>query len=117
MVLTSPKKTHPSDSPLSNEAAQLLQQVQDELDFERKYKDELNLGPPPKPLDLSDFQENDPIDEFCCKIYHVNIGICSEDAQVFCPGCDDDPYCSECFRKGHNEGEYAKHVAKKMNKQ
>lgn len=114
MVLTSPKKTNISDSPQSAEAAQLLAQVQDELNFENKYFE--NLGPPPKPLDLSDFQENDPIDGWCCNLYFIKLGICNQDAIVFCPGCDDDRYCSECFRKGHVDGEYSKHVAKKLEK-
>jgi len=36
MVLTSPKKPT-LDSPISTEAAELLEQVQDELNFESKY--------------------------------------------------------------------------------
>ena len=47
---------------------------------------------------------------------YLKLGICNEDAQVYCPGCDDDKYCSDCFRKGHVEGEYSKHIAKKLRK-
>lgn len=117
MVLTSPKKIA-TESPISPEAAQLLQQVQDELDFESKYSEIIDqtLGPPPKALDISDFQENDPTDGWCCKLHCIKIGICNQDAQVYCPGCDNDKYCSECFRKGHLEGEYTRHIAKKISK-
>lgn len=109
MVLTSPKKT--TTSTLSNEAAQLLSQIKDELNFESKYFDQTS---PPKPLNLSDFQDNDPTIGWCCKYYLLKLGICDQDALVFCPGCDNDRYCSDCFRKGHREGEYAKHLAKKL---
>ncbi|CAG8786368.1 4376_t:CDS:2, partial [Cetraspora pellucida] len=41
------------------------------------------LGPPPKPLELSEFEIDDP-DTWCC--------ICNEDAVVRCRDCDD-LYC------------------------
>ncbi|CAG8534809.1 6359_t:CDS:2 [Paraglomus occultum] len=54
------------------------------------------LGPPPNPIDLSDFQTdpNDDPDTWCC--------ICNEDATIKCHGCEGDLYCNECFREGHN---------------
>jgi hypothetical protein len=72
MVLTSPKKS--LESPISTEAAQLLEQVQDEINFESKYGEIIDqkLGPPPKALDISDFQENDPTEGWCCNLIHLN---------------------------------------------
>ena len=67
MVLTSPK-IDSLESPISQEAAQLLAQVQDELNFESKYSNTTHLGPPPKPLNISDFQEIDPTDGWCCNL-------------------------------------------------
>ena len=62
MVLTLPRD---HNSTLSNEAAQLLAQVQDELNFENKFKDiDHVLGPPPKALDLSDFDTSHE----CCNL-------------------------------------------------
>ncbi|KAK9721278.1 hypothetical protein K7432_003542 [Basidiobolus ranarum] len=48
------------------------------------------LGPPPKPLSISDFNEED---NWCC--------ICNEDASVECRDCDNDKYCQKCFKEGH----------------
>ncbi|CAG8547917.1 6600_t:CDS:2, partial [Racocetra persica] len=48
------------------------------------------LGPPPKPLELSEFDSDDP-DTWCC--------ICNEDAVIRCRDCDD-LYCQECFQNG-----------------
>ncbi|CAG8601176.1 9699_t:CDS:2, partial [Scutellospora calospora] len=49
------------------------------------------LGPPPKPLELSEFDIDDDPDSWCC--------ICNEDAIVKCNGCDGDLYCQECFQE------------------
>jgi hypothetical protein len=65
MVLTSPKKPK-LESPISTEAAELLEQVQDELNFESKYGIiGQELGPPPKAIDISDFK-HDPTEGWCC---------------------------------------------------
>ncbi|KAG0234266.1 hypothetical protein BGW42_006771 [Actinomortierella wolfii] len=56
-----------------------------------------DLGPPPKPIDLEELtaalNEGENPDDWCC--------ICNEDAAWKCPGCDNDLYCSECFREIH----------------
>ncbi|CAI2166279.1 14566_t:CDS:2 [Funneliformis geosporum] len=53
-----------------------------------------NLGPPPKPIDLSDFGLNEEgPDTWCC--------ICNEDATIRCKDCDGDLYCQSCFNDGH----------------
>ena len=38
-------------------------------------------------------------------------GICNKDAELVCAGCDDDLYCTECWREGH---EFEKHRVKKF---
>ncbi|KAF9977417.1 hypothetical protein BGZ73_006044 [Actinomortierella ambigua] len=56
-----------------------------------------DLGPPPKPIDLQELtgglDDDENPDDWCC--------ICNEDAAWKCPGCDNDLYCSECFRESH----------------
>ncbi|KAG0264652.1 hypothetical protein DFQ27_001104 [Actinomortierella ambigua] len=55
-----------------------------------------DLGPPPKPIDLQELTgglDDENPDDWCC--------ICNEDAAWKCPGCDNDLYCSECFRESH----------------
>ncbi|KAK4683987.1 hypothetical protein P7C73_g6221, partial [Tremellales sp. Uapishka_1] len=39
----------------------------------------------------------DDVGSWCC--------ICTEDAEVICRECDDDPYCLACWTDGHGEGE------------
>lgn len=64
--------------------------------------DDVGLGPPPMAVDLDELMSgglrgsgnDDNPDNWCC--------ICNEDAVWTCPGCDDDNYCAECFREGHN---------------
>ena len=41
----------------------------------------------------------------------LTIGICNKDAELVCAGCDDDLYCTECWREGH---EFEKHRVKKF---
>ncbi|KAI8619244.1 hypothetical protein BC830DRAFT_811166 [Chytriomyces sp. MP71] len=50
-------------------------------------------------------------DAFCC--------LCSEDAVVSCPDCEDDLYCARCFKMAHDPEEVAdiemcKHVAVRL---
>ncbi|KAI8833658.1 hypothetical protein BJ741DRAFT_611834 [Chytriomyces cf. hyalinus JEL632] len=64
---------------------------------------ELLLGPPPKVPTVKDLlSPSQPRripkdDAFCC--------ICSEDAVVCCPDCDDDLYCARCFKMAHHPDE------------
>ncbi|KAJ3287524.1 hypothetical protein HDU79_005636 [Rhizoclosmatium sp. JEL0117] len=76
------------------------------------------LGPPPPaPSSIKELlsptskliQNKD--DAFCC--------ICSEDAVLSCPDCDDDLYCQSCFTRGHAMSEVAdeemtKHVGVRL---
>ncbi|KAJ3232053.1 hypothetical protein HDU78_007336 [Chytriomyces hyalinus] len=76
------------------------------------------LGPPPqvptvKEILLSPSQPRriSKDDAFCC--------ICSEDAVVCCPDCDDDLYCASCFKMAHHPDEVTdlelcKHVAARI---
>ncbi|KAJ3256817.1 hypothetical protein HDU77_002955 [Chytriomyces hyalinus] len=76
------------------------------------------LGPPPqvptvKEILLSPSQSRriPKDDAFCC--------ICSEDAVVCCPDCDDDLYCASCFKMAHHPDEVTdlelcKHVAARI---
>ncbi|KAK1926592.1 hypothetical protein DB88DRAFT_482389 [Papiliotrema laurentii] len=50
----------------------------------------------------NDSRDND-LDSWCC--------ICNKDAELVCAGCDDDLYCTECWREGH---EFEKHRVKKF---
>ncbi|KAF0467587.1 zinc finger, fyve domain containing protein [Gigaspora margarita] len=68
------------------------------------------LGPPPKPLELSEFDDDDP-DTWCC--------ICNEDAIVRCRDCED-LYCQECFQNAHfgkdSDSELKQHKYEKYEK-
>ncbi|EIW68595.1 hypothetical protein TREMEDRAFT_63063 [Tremella mesenterica DSM 1558] len=39
---------------------------------------------------------DDALESWCC--------ICNADATLICSGCEDDPYCSTCWREGHKQG-------------
>ncbi|KAI8824626.1 hypothetical protein BJ741DRAFT_633507 [Chytriomyces cf. hyalinus JEL632] len=75
------------------------------------------LGPPPQVPTVKDLlSPSQPRlipknDAFCC--------ICSEDAVVCCPDCDDDLYCARCFKMAHHPDEVTdlelcKHVAARI---
>ncbi|KAJ3231496.1 hypothetical protein HDU81_003722 [Chytriomyces hyalinus] len=75
------------------------------------------LGPPPPVPSIKDLlSPSQPRripkdDAFCC--------ICSEDAAVCCPDCDDDLYCAKCFKMAHHPDEVTdlelcKHVAARI---
>ncbi|KAH8555661.1 hypothetical protein BGW37DRAFT_478106 [Umbelopsis sp. PMI_123] len=46
--------------------------------------------PPPKPFEED---EEDETEGWCC--------ICNEDGTIICIDCDDDVYCNNCFKEGH----------------
>ncbi|RGB26213.1 hypothetical protein C1646_770731 [Rhizophagus diaphanus] len=50
-----------------------------------------SLGPPPKPIDLS--EDDYDLNNWCC--------ICNEDAIIKCRDCDGDLYCQSCFNEGN----------------
>ncbi|KAI9335511.1 hypothetical protein BDR26DRAFT_1009266 [Obelidium mucronatum] len=75
------------------------------------------LGPPPPPpLSLKELLSPTALavaadDAFCC--------ICSDDAVLSCPDCDDDLYCQSCFKRGHSaievsDLEMTKHVGVRL---
>ena len=68
LVLSSPKKMN---TDLDPEVAQLLNQVQSELDFEQKYQSispvHVTLGPPPEPITLDELNQESIVDNWCCK--------------------------------------------------
>ncbi|KAJ3302757.1 Abscission/NoCut checkpoint regulator [Kappamyces sp. JEL0829] len=134
-IITSPSKGTPSK--IDDAAQELLAQIHDEVVLEKKHglaetpsrqedwarriadlgsvsisaeatKNIANLGsvlgkapPPVKKEDLID-----ETDGWCC--------ICNEDGAVTCAECDDDVYCLSCFREGHQDGEFRKHMAEKL---
>ncbi|KAI9206123.1 uncharacterized protein BJ171DRAFT_41681 [Polychytrium aggregatum] len=82
----------------------------------RTRKNELQaLGAPPKPPSLSEFKAQDETESrpWCC--------ICNQDATLICESCDDDYYCSKCWKQGHYETtgldpELRFHIPKKLAK-
>ena len=60
-------------------------------------------GPPPlafKPKAPVAAEEEDT-SRWCC--------ICTNDADVYCHGCDDDPYCRRCWHEGHQDEDLRQH--------
>jgi len=70
----------------------------------------------------NDTRDSD-IDSWCCEckpllvllcpwLYKLLMpGICNKDADLVCLGCDNDLYCTECWKEGH---EFEKHKARKF---
>ncbi|KAJ3070464.1 hypothetical protein HDU98_006532 [Podochytrium sp. JEL0797] len=75
------------------------------------------LGAPPHPpKDVADLMSPSPAkiardEAFCC--------LCSEDAVLSCPECEDDLYCQHCFKRAHSldevgDVEMTKHVGARL---
>ncbi|KAL1508240.1 hypothetical protein AB1Y20_004357 [Prymnesium parvum] len=117
----------------AEEAAALLEQLQEELALEERVR--ANEGPPkklvPAPESLPSagvqfpsvptqvaFNSETKGKQNVMKSSSSKVEddmsywcvICNDDAVVWCSGCDNDPYCQRCFREGHSEPDLRDHV-------
>ncbi|CUS12173.1 unnamed protein product [Tuber aestivum] len=58
-------------------------------------------GPKPRPYPPAAKLEDDEIDTWCCKLLMLQIGICNDDAEYKCSGCENDIYCASCLHESH----------------